>query len=309
MERPFRSKLGITYLQVGVAVSLAFLVVFIAAFFLSRDDSNRLKTVFERSVKKTRLVQTMRSELLASAEAEKSAVMANTDEGSKVFAEQSVQASQKVEKARIDFEPLVEKDGKEAKLFVDFCSCWERLREIDKEVLSLAVQNTNIKALRLSFVPAADAIRHMEEALNQLIDTVASTPDAAEIIRLASKALTGALNIYTLQAPHIAETTNAEMDRIEANMKLLDEQVHDALTRLDALVGHSLKPAVGEARKCYQDFQTINASIIDLSRQNSNVRSFALSLGQKRNTIAQCLDLLNALQDAVQESATFKATR
>lgn len=309
MERPFHSNNGITHLQVGVAISLAFLLFFVASFFLSQDDSNRIRTEFERSAKKTQLVQIMRSEILASAEAEKSSVMADTDEASKAFAEQSMQASQNMEKARIDIEALIEKNSKEAKLFDDFSSCSDRLREIDQEVLSLAVQNTNLKALRLSFVPAAGAIRHMEEVLNQLIDSVVSYPDAAGLIRLASKALTGALNIHTLQAPHIAETTDAGMDAIEANMKQLDEQVLDALNRLDALVGESGKPAIDEAWKSYRDFQAINAEIIDLSRRNSNVRSFAVSLGQKRITMAQCLDLLNALRDAVQEGVAFKATR
>ncbi len=307
--RAFHSNKGITHFQVGVAISLAFLLFFVVAFFVRHEESKWIRTEFERLAMKTQLVQTMRSELLASAEGEKSSVMADTDEASKVFAEQSMQASQNVEKARIEFAALIEKNSSGAKLLDDFSSCWQRLRQTDNEVLSLAVQNTNLKASWLSFGPAAIATRHMEEALNQLMDSVASYPDAAVITRLASKALTGALTIYTLQAPHIAETTDAGMDRIEANMKRLDEQVRDALSRLDATVGDSVKPLVGEARKFYQNFQTINAEIIDLSRRNSNIRSFSLSLGQSRNTMAQCLDLLNALQDAVQEGATIKATK
>ena len=119
-----------------------------------------------------------------------------------------------------------------------FTACWEKLRGIDKEVLSLAVQNTNLKAFRLCFGPAAVAIRHMEEALNELMDwAAASHPDKAVIIRPASKALTDALDIYTLEAPHIAETTDAGMDAIELNMKQFDEKVNVALGRLDALVG------------------------------------------------------------------------
>jgi hypothetical protein len=221
-----------------------------------------------------------------------------------------MQASQNVERARIAFEALVEKNAEEAKILNDFTACWEKLRGIDKEVLSLAVQNTNIKALRLSFGPAAIAIRNMEEALNKLMDWAAvSHPDQAAIIRLASKALTAALSIYTLEAPHIAETTDAGMDAIEVNMKLLDERVGDALVRLSAQAGESGKLFLGEARESYREFQAINIEIINLSRQNSNVRSFAESLGQKRHTMALCLDRLNALQEAVQENATFKATK
>jgi Four helix bundle sensory module for signal transduction len=309
MESASHSNKGITSLQIGFAISLAFLLIFIVAFFMSHEHSNRLKTEFEKSTKKIQLVQIMKSDILASAEAEKSSVMADTDETSKAFAEQSMQASQNVEKARIEFESLIEKNGKEAKLQDDFNSCWEKLREADRESLSLAVQNTNLKAFRLSFGPAATGIRRMETALNQLMDSVVSYPNASRIERLASKALTGALNIYTLQAPHIAETTDTGMDGIEKKMKQFDEQVHDALSRLDALVIDSGKNLVGKAWKSYQDFQTINAEIIDLSRRNSNIRSFVLSLGKKRNTMVQCLDLLNALQDGVQKDATSIATK
>ena len=255
------------------------------------------------------MVQTMKSELLASAEAEKSSVMADTDEASTAFAEQSIRASQNVERARIEFKALTKENSREANLLDDFSSCWGKLREIDQEVLSLAVQNTNLKALRLSFVPAATVIGHMEEELKQLMDSAPSSPAAAGIIRLASKALTEALNIYALEAPHIAETTEAGMDRIETNMKQRDEQVRDALNNLDSLMGESGKPLIREARKSYQHFQTINSEIIGLSRRNSNIRSFAVSLGQKRIAMAQCLDLLNALQDAVREGAEIRATR
>jgi hypothetical protein len=83
------------------------------------------------------------------------------------------------------------------------------------EVLSLAVQNTNLKAFRLSFVPAAEALRRLEEALNHLMDAVATSPDAVPITRLAAATLTDTFHIQALQAPHIAETSATRMDEIE----------------------------------------------------------------------------------------------
>ncbi len=310
MKKSLFSNKGMPSLQIGIVISLAVLLFFIVFFFINRQNMNRLKTEYEKSVIKTNLVQTMKNELLTSAEAEKSSVMADTDETSKAFAEQSIQASQKVERARIAFEALVQKNSEEAKSLDDFTACWEKLRGIDNEVLSLAVQNTNLKAFRLCFGPAAVAIRHMEKALNELMDwAAASHPDKAVVIRLSSKALTDVLDIYTLEAPHIAETTDAGMDAIEVNMKQLDEKENVALSRLDALVGGTGKRLLGEALKSYREFQTINAKIIELSRRNSNIRSLAESLGQKRHVMALCLDRLNALQEVVHENATFKATR
>jgi hypothetical protein len=298
-----------TSMQVGVAIAVVVLLSFLVAFLLRHEDRYWLQSVFTQAVKKLQLTQTMHRDLLASAEAEKSAVMADTDEASQAFAEQSRQASHNVEKARREFEPLLGGDSEEVRLFREFSRCWETLQEIDREVLSLAVQNTNLKALRLSFVPAADAMRRMEEALNHLMDVAAASSDAMPITRLAATAVTQALKIYTLQAPHIAESTVNRMEEMEAVMHSLDAQVTEALQSLQALVDESDKPFLDAAGASYKDFQTINAEIVDLSRQNSNIRSYALSLGQKRKTTAQCQDVLAALQETVQKSITSKATR
>jgi hypothetical protein len=235
--------------------------------------------------------------------------MAHTDEASQAFATQAIQAAQHVEKARREFEPLLGSTRQEAQLFREFSRCWEQLQEIDQEVLSLAVQNSNLKALRLSFVPAAAAMRRMETALTHLMDVVSSSPNATSITRRASQAVIGALTIYTLQAPHIAESTTARMDKMEADMQSLDAQVTEALNSLQALVDEPGKPFLDAAWAAYQDFQQLNAEIVDLSRQNTNLRSFAISLGQKRKTTAQCQEVLVALQETVQQSMASKATR
>jgi hypothetical protein len=300
---------GITSLQVGIVIAVVLLLSFVVVFLLRHEDTNWFQSAFERSVKKLQIIQTMSRDLLASAEAEKSAVMAETDEASQAFADQSVQASQQVEQARHALEPLLEGNHQQIQLFREFSRCWEQLQEIDREVLSLAVQNTNLKALRLSFGPAPDALRRMEKSLNHLMDAVSASPDAVGIIRHATQAVIGALNLYTLQAPHIAESTAARMDEMEAVMKGLDAQVTAALQNLQALVEEPEKPSLDAAWAAYQDFQSIHAEIVALSRQNSNVRSFTLSLGQKRKTTARCQDTLAALQEAVQQSMAYKATR
>jgi hypothetical protein len=99
------------------------------------------------------------------------------------------------------------------------------------------------------------------------------------------------------------------MDEMETAMQSLDAQVTAALQSLQALVDEPDKPSLDAARASYQDFQSIHAEIVALSRQNSNIRSFVLSLGQKRKTTAQCQDMLAALQEAVQQSMAYKATR
>ena len=300
---------GRTGIHVGVAIAGVLGLVLLVVFLVRHEDASWFQGAFARSVQKLQLVQAMSRDLLVSAEAEKSAVMAETDEASEAFAAQSRQASHHVEQARREIEPLLAGKRQEEQLFQEFSQCWEALQAIDHEVLSLAVQNTNLKAFRLSFGPATAAVRRMEDALTHLIEVGASSPDAAPLTRLAATAVTGALNICVLHAPHIVESTVTRMDEMEASMKSHDAQVTTALQSLRALVDASGQPWLEAAWAAYKDLQEINADIVELSRQNSNVRSFALSLGQKRKMTVQCQDVLTALQETIRQSMAYTATK
>ncbi|MCE5334137.1 MAG: MCP four helix bundle domain-containing protein [Desulfobacteraceae bacterium] len=309
MKKPNQNR-DRAYLLSGLIMVLA-LGLAAWAIMSKHENGSWLQTAFEHKMKKAGLLNTIRSNILMSVEEEKSSVMADTDEASTAFAEQSARSSATVEQARRDLLPLIEETKASAELesFQNFSACWERLQQLDREILSLAVQNTNLKALRLSFAPAGAALEKMESALNRLMEADASSPNSLEITRKSSMALINALKIRTLQAPHIAETSDLEMDRIEAVMKRYDGLVNGAFDALHGLVGDSDRPFLDAAAASYEDFRKINAQVIALSRQNSNVRSFAISLGQKRKLTAQCLDSLTVLEKVVQESMEFKATR
>jgi hypothetical protein len=76
------------------------------------------------------------------------------------------------------------------------------------------------------------------------------------------------------------------------------------------LEGHGAGPSpeLGAAAANLDRFIAINAELVALSRQNSDVRSLALSLGHKRTLTAACDDSLRVLQTALQRHP-FTATR
>ena len=300
---------GMTSIQVGVAIALVLLLSLLGVFLVRHNDATWFQSAFEQSMQKLQLIQAMSRDLLAAAEAEKSAVMAETDEASEVFAAQSIQAAYHVEQARQALEPLLGGNSQEAQLFREFSRCWDTLQAIDREVLALAVQNTNLKALRLAFGPAAEALRRLEDALTHLMDGAVASPNVVQITRLASQSLMGALKISALHAPHITESTAPRMAEMEASMTHLDTQVTAAFQSLHALVDAAGTRFLAAAETAYTAFHTIHADIVALSRQNSNIRSVALSLGQKRTMTVQCQEGLAALQETVQQSRTNKATR
>jgi hypothetical protein len=114
--------------------------------------------------------------------------------------------------------------------------------------------------------------------------------------------------IQVLQAPHIAESDDAAMTRMEKRMAAAEAAARGALAMLGSLVRPASRPPLVAATAALDRFMGLNAQIIALSRRNTNVRSLALSLGQKRMLTAACEDSLRALQDALAKRG-FSATR
>lgn len=283
---------------------LSMLLLMVGAFLYGRGRaSHGLYIAIEEQSRKSELVSNMLKNLHASAEAETYSVMAETDEASIAFAEDARRASSILETDRQELGRLihVRNRSKEIAAFEEFNPAWERYLLLEREVLDLAVENTNLKALKLSFAPARKALGRMESALNTLVEKTSSRPEAASVAKFASGALIAALKIHAVQAQHIAEARDAEMDRIEAEMKVLDLQVTDCFNTLSTFSDETAQAATREAQAAYADFQKINLEILSLSRRNTNVRSFSLSLGKQRNATATCRDLLEAIRDSIQD--------
>ncbi len=77
---------------------------------------------------------------------------------------------------------------------------------MDDEILPLAVENTNLKAQRLSFGPAQEAAEAFRAALDAAVRSAKGSCCAEAIADESAAAL---LEIQVLQAPHIAEPDDA----------------------------------------------------------------------------------------------------
>jgi hypothetical protein len=301
--------------SIGILVVTAALVaflVFVAWILYLKPKMTDIffEPVFINDIKKVRLVSEMRVNLNASAEAEKSAVLADTDDASIVYADQAQELSAAVEEARLELEVLIEaeKMGREVDILREFSACWERFLQIDQELLPLSVMNTNLKAYDLSYGSAGKALKQLEQSLNSLMSSKVSKDKACEIARLSLRTLSAALKIHALQSPHIAESREEKMDEIETTIQTENALINQSLDALSVLMNPVDKPLLEAAKSAYTEFWVINAEVMKLSRQNSNVRSLALSIGQKRKATVQCQDILAALEEAIQSKA-YKATR
>jgi hypothetical protein len=253
--------------------------------------------------KRANLVAQMRLDLTSESEAEKSAVLAVTDKDSGIFADQARAATDKVGKEGAELGDLTSAVGTRAEkeLLARFSKDFNELKLIDKELLALAVENTNLKAYALAFGPSADALQKMDVALSAIASNAAGSTESGKIISYALGAQIAALHIQSLLAPHIAEENDKKMDELEAVMNNDDAQVRKYLAGLASISKSRGDTGLRAAAEDYSVFSGIRKHILSLSRENTNVRSLTMSLGQKRKALVLCQDELAAIQQAIGE--------
>jgi hypothetical protein len=287
-----------TFSLSGLPLVLVVLLAAVAGAALWFTGSRQsLDKAYATTVRKAQIVADMRADLYAAAEAEKSAVLADTDKASVDFASQARASVDKVAAGLKTFQTLADA-AQEQDLTKRFEEAFAEYRKVDEEVLALAVQNTNLKAFALSFGKASETLGEMEMSLRPLLDG----PND-KLARQAQRALSEALRIQSLQAPHIMEKQDARMDALEKDMATADKSVRTAFAGLDSAAG------VSKALGAYERYWKFNGEIVSLSRQNTNVRSFSLSLERKTRVLAACDEALRMLEENIRERMTTKATR
>jgi hypothetical protein len=259
----------------------------------------------------TRILEAQRisAELLVqfdeASDAANRAVMADTDEVSKASAAEAEQHNKAIAAGVDALAPILRELSlsDEATLLQQFRDAYARYRTLDSEILALAVENTNLKAQRLSFGEAHAAANAVRAALDRIMKS-----DATRARALATSVVLAVREIEVMQAPHIAAAEDAVMNQLEHDMGMRQTEAHALLTELAGVGGTDITSAVEAANQALQHFGLVNDQLIALSRRNSNVRSLALTLGQKHTLTAACQASLVALRERLQKR-DFKATR
>lgn len=265
--------------------------------------------ILAQRVQARELAAELRRGLLDSAEAEKRAVMAETDEGSARAAEEAEAGTHALAArtdalaallASLDYTPEVE-------LLRTFEEQFAASQRVDAELLELARGNTNEKAWRLAFGAGRGAADDFAARLSDA--TRSASPEHAHRAKLlAASALLAVREVQVLEAPHIREAEDAAMTRLEVRMAAGEASARASFAELAELLGSPSGPPLDAARDALDRFFRTHAEILLLSRKNTDVRSLALSLGEKRRLTAACDEALAALQDALARRGTA-ATR
>ena len=273
------------------------LTAFAGAMATSCGDVN---AELEELSRARRLSAELLVQFTKAADASNRAVMADTDEASIAFAREADEAKHGVHQSIDALGPILEQlhYPDEHRLLREFADRLAGYETLDRNILQLAVENTNLKAQRLSFGPAQESA----DAFRAAVDKLAASTPAGDLWR--AKALSGSAvgsvrEIQALEAPHIAESEDVVMARLEQRMSGAEAAARNALDALATIVPAGSRAQLAVARAALDEFMKVNAEILVLSHRNTNVRSLALSLTQKPALIAQCEESLRALNDAL----------
>jgi hypothetical protein len=264
--------------------------------------------VLTDQVEARRLGSDIRVQFTMAADAANRAVMADTDETSKAAAEEAVKSREQVERDVNALDPLLKRLGYTSDLqsLDEFKKQFAEYKKLSDETLSLAVENTNLKAQRLSFTTAQAAVDDFRKALDTL-PSLARPNDRPRVEALSARATGAALSIQVIEARHIAESDDQAMTKMEDQMALADRDARRALADLQPLVPKGAA-ALTDANTALNQLKSVNDQIVQLSRRNTNVRSLALALGQLHALRARCEAALQALSDSLSRHE-FKATK
>ncbi len=284
------------------AGTLVLLTLFFTVLYFRVDSDPHAQVAFK--ARRLELVNAMRLALAAASEAENSAVMSTAVQDLQTFAEQARAATVALEVERNELVELlsVRADQHELELMDHVAQTIREFQRIDKELMEVAVQNSNHDAYKLAFGPATRILQEMDDALCRIItDHAASgSENNMAIQQLANDARIGVLRIQILLLPHIAEESDQRMDEFEAQLTREHLKVRENLSSLSALLSPSDTSNTAIATSRYVEFQELETRIIKLSRENTDRRSVAIALNDKRKAMLKCQDALAALQKVIQ---------
>ena len=255
------------------------------------------------------LADELRVQLAKASDASDRAVMADTDEESIAFARDAEKATRAIETDTAALATRLQSLGyaTDVRALQDFTGHFAEYRNLDRNVLELAVQNTNLKAQRLSFGPVREAADAVRDAL-QAAALSAPANDRCRVYALVARAELAVREIQILQAPHIAEPDESAMAKIEKEMAERQATARDTLKTLASGASAAAARQLEAAGAALGRFDKLSAELVALSRRNSNVRSLALALRRAPALVSACDGSLAALQDSLAKEG-FTGTR
>lgn len=255
-----------------------------------------------------RLTAALRVRFNQASDASNLSVMADTDEASVKYATEAVSSKRALRSDMTSLKSLLEERGyaKELGFLGEFASRFEEYDKLDATILALAVENTNLKAQRLSFGPAREAADAFRVSLERVAAQVGAK-DRCRVEGLTYQAVLAVRELQLLQGPHIAEADEAAMTRMEKDMAALEAKARAALAELREVASAGAGSPLEAAATAFDRLSSVGSELVKLSRRNTNVRSLDFALRAKPPLALACDESLKLLVDALAGEGTGPA--
>ncbi len=282
-----RSAGGRTASRYAVAVVLALLAA----------ACGETQPVLRELMEARRLTGELRAAFLQASEASNRAVLADTDDVSAAAAKDAGDAREVVAERLASLEGVVSSLGYSAEtdMLGRFKTRFVEYQKLDSEILALAVENTNLKAQRLTF----GAMREMADGISAELLQVSAASNAAAVDAQVQAIRADVFELLVLDARHNAEADEAAMTQLEQRATAVAADARARLARVTRDASGMTAPALQAAASLFERFMSTHDEVIALSRRNTNVRSLALTFGRARVVAAECADALRLLQDSL----------
>ena len=205
----------------------------------------------------------------------------------------------------------------------EFNRHWEELLKRHKELMELALQNSNFKANALLEGKCLDNVTTIRDAvltLLQQIDKELARPEteknSSRILlldkrgRLLWAALSSVQEMYRLLDAHNGPD-DQQKPVLEAQRRSLDKELDGLLRNVESGLdekerGSFDRPAFERLRLALSDFRQTAREVERLSRSNSFPRAVRLSLGEASTALAECDGSLHQLNAAVRKEVRVR---
>lgn len=169
------------------------------------------------------------------------------------------------------------------------------------QVATLALQNSNVEAEKLSLIDGQKAFKKLASTLEAL--KLASINSDSDSVRLAVDVISEAsLRLYLNQLRIILTDSDKEMRQIESNSNQLQTKLTTNLNELRNKLDGTALSLVNTLESEYNSWLSINEQVIDYSLINSNNKAFALSAKEGNKRILTVTDTLTSLLEKNQKA-------
>ncbi|HEY0984627.1 methyl-accepting chemotaxis protein [Schlesneria sp.] len=282
----------------SILISTIIVVAWVAADRLAAVNV-QVRQLVDSTFYKLNLTSDIHVKVLASIRAQKNAVLSPDDDVSRSFATFSRSSLVEARETLGRLKEVVIKEGIEGQTTsVDECiKSLDKAEEINNKVLDLAVQNSNVKARKLLGSEIQRQVEILETRLQSWVDDASSKTEMDASVMERMKTLyelqDQLMGILPNAMRHINASAEEDMLAFEKKLDELQERIQHGLPVASAGDG----PSQVDARNRLNDIKTSLASLIVLSRLDSNNQSVVLSLNASRVASEDCVQRIVKLDE------------